>query len=63
VQEISSYSWTEEEVNGRLDKIMSVAFNALWAAAGKARLTLRAAAITLACRHILEARHLGGLYP
>ena len=61
--DISSYFWTEEEVNGRLDKIMSDAFNALWAAAGEARVTLRTAAFTLACRRILEARHLRGLYP
>lgn len=63
VQDISSYFWTEEEVNGRLDKIMSEAFNALWEAAGQARVTLRTAAFTLACRRILEARHLRGLYP
>ena len=63
VQDISSYFWTEEEVNGRLDKIMGDAFNALWEAAGQARVTLRTAAFTLACRRILEARHLRGLYP
>ena len=63
VQDISSYFWSEDEVNGRLDKIMSDAFNALWAAAGEARVTLRTAAFTVACRRILEARHLRGLYP
>ena len=63
VQDISSYFWTEDEVNGRLDKIMGEAFNALWEAAGQARVTLRTAAFTLACRRILEARHLRGLYP
>jgi len=63
VQDISSYFWTEDEVNGRLDKIMSDAFGALWEAAEQARVTLRTAAFTLACRRILEARHLRGLYP
>jgi len=63
VQDISSYFWTEEEVNGRLDKIMSDAFNALWESAAQARVTLRTAAFTVACRRILEARHLRGLYP
>ena len=63
VQDISSYFWTEDEVNGRLDKIMSDAFNGLWEAAEQARVTLRTAAFTLACRRILEARHLRGLYP
>ena len=63
VQDISSYFWTEDEVNGRLDKIMTEAFNALWDAAREAGVTLRTAAFTLACRRILEARHLRGLYP
>jgi glutamate dehydrogenase (NAD(P)+) len=63
VQDISSYFWTEDEVNGRLDKIMSDAFNGLWEAAEQAHVTLRTAAFTLACRRILEARHLRGLYP
>jgi glutamate dehydrogenase (NAD(P)+) len=63
VQDLSSYFWTEEEVNGRLDKIMNDAFNALWEAAAQARVSLRTAAFTLACRRMLEARHLRGLYP
>jgi len=63
VQDISSYFWSEEEVNGRLDKIMGDAFGALWEAAAQAHVTLRTAAFTLACRRILEARHLRGLYP
>jgi len=63
VQDISSYFWSEEEVNRRLDKIMSDAFSALWDAATQARVTLRTAAFTVACRRILEARHLRGLYP
>jgi len=63
VQDLSSYFWSEEEVNSRLDKIMSDAFNALWEAAGQAKVTLRTAAFTLACRRMLEARHLRGLYP
>jgi glutamate dehydrogenase (NAD(P)+) len=63
VQDLSSYFWSEEEVNGRLDTIMSNAFNALWESAQQARVTLRTAAFTVACRRILEARHLRGLYP
>ena len=63
VQDLSSYFWSEEEVNGRLDKIMSDAFTALWESAAQARVTLRTAAFTVACKRILEARHLRGLYP
>jgi glutamate dehydrogenase (NAD(P)+) len=63
VQDLSSYFWSEEEANGRLDIIMSKAFNALWETAQQARVTLRTAAFTVACRRILEARHLRGLYP
>ena len=63
VQDLSSYFWTEEEVNSRLDKIMNDAFSALWDAAAEAKVTLRTAAFTVACRRMLEARHLRGLYP
>jgi glutamate dehydrogenase (NAD(P)+) len=63
VQDISSFFWSEEEVNGRLDTIMGNAFSALWEAAAQARVTLRTAAFTVACKRILEARHLRGLYP
>ena len=63
MQDISSYFWTGEEVNGRLDKIMGDAFSALWQAAAEARVTLRTAAFMLACRRTLEARHLRSLYP
>ena len=62
VQDLSSYFWSEEEVNGRLDTIMSNAFNTLWEAAAQAGVTLRTAAFTVACTRILEARHLRGLY-
>ena len=63
VQDISSFFWSEEEVNGRLDSIMGNAFDALWESAAQAHVTLRTAAFTLACKRILEARHLRGLYP
>jgi glutamate dehydrogenase (NAD(P)+) len=63
VQDLSSYFWSEEEVYGRLDTIMSNAFNALWETAQQARVSLRTAAFTVACKRILEARHLRGLYP
>jgi len=63
VQDLSSYFWTEDEVNGRLDKIMNDAFSTLWEAASAAKVTLRTAAFTVACRRMLEARHLRGLYP
>ncbi len=63
VQDISSFFWSEDEVNGRLDTIMGNAFSTLWDAAGEARVTLRTAAFILASKRILEARHLRGLYP
>jgi len=47
VQDLSSYFWSEDEVNGRLDTIMSNAFNALWETAQQARVRLRTAAFTL----------------
>jgi len=42
---------------------MSGAFSALWETAQQARVTLRTAAFTVACKRILEARQIRGLYP
>ena len=63
VQDFSSYFWTEEEINRRLDRIMEEAFASIWDTAEKHRVTLRTATFIVACRRVLEARQLRGLYP
>ncbi len=63
VQDFSSYFWSEEEINRRLDKIMEDAFQAIWETATREKVTLRTATFIVACKRVLEARQLRGLYP
>jgi glutamate dehydrogenase (NAD(P)+) len=63
VQDFSSFFWSEEEINQRLDRIMSDAFEAIWSTSQSRRVSMRTAAYILACTRILQARHMRGLYP
>lgn len=63
VQDSSSYYWSEDEVNSKLERLMEEAFEAVWEAAETSKLSLRTAAFALACRRVLQARQLRGLYP
>lgn len=63
VQDFSSYFWTEDEINARLDRIMREAFDSLWDVKERHNVTLRTAAYIVACARVLEARALRGLYP
>ena len=63
VQDFSSFFWTEDEINERLDKIMMGALARIWDIADRHRITLRTATFTVACERILTAREERGLYP
>ncbi len=63
VQDFSSFFWTEDEINLRLDKIMVGALKRIWDTADKHRITLRTATFAVACERILTAREERGLYP
>jgi glutamate dehydrogenase (NAD(P)+) len=63
VQDFSSFFWSEDEINQRLDRIMREAFAAVWQVSRDKEVTLRTAAYIVACTRILEARELRGLYP
>ena len=63
VQDFSSFFWTEDEINSRLDRIMSEAFQSIWEVAAQRKVTLRTATFIAACERILQARQLRGLYP
>ena len=63
VQDFSSFFWTEDEINARLDRIMVEAFNRIWETADKDRIPLRTAAFVVACTRVLQAREERGLYP
>ena len=63
VQDFSSFFWTEDEINVRLDRIMVDAFKRIWETADQHRIPLRTAAFVVACTRVLQAREERGLYP
>lgn len=63
VQDFSSFFWTEDEINVRLDKIMVGALKNIWETADRHRISLRTATFAVACERILKAREDRGLYP
>ncbi|HWH73924.1 MAG TPA: Glu/Leu/Phe/Val dehydrogenase [Methylibium sp.] len=63
VQDFSSFFWSEDEINVRLDKIMVDALKKIWDTADRHRITLRTATFAVACERILMARQERGLYP
>ena len=63
VQDFSSFFWSEDEINARLDKIMEQALLAIWQKSEQLEVSLRTAAYAVACERILTARKERGLYP
>ncbi|MCU4582847.1 Glu/Leu/Phe/Val dehydrogenase [Acinetobacter gyllenbergii] len=63
VQDMSSYFWSEEEINERLDKLMVQAINDVWHKSSEKECTLRTAAFILGCERILKARKERGIFP
>ncbi|WP_323012166.1 Glu/Leu/Phe/Val dehydrogenase [Castellaniella sp.] len=63
VQDFSSFFWTEQEINHRLEAMMRAAYSGMSAVARQHGVSLRTAAFIVACSRILEARQVRGLYP
>ncbi|MEI2418292.1 Glu/Leu/Phe/Val dehydrogenase [Orrella sp. JC864] len=63
VQDFSSFFWSEEEINQRLERIMREAYASVSQTAKQHGVTLRTAAFIVACTRILQARQVRGLYP
>lgn len=63
VQDFSSFFWDEAEINRNLIKIMRDAFDKTWAVATEKKISLRTAAFVIACKRIIEARVVRGIYP
>jgi len=63
VQDFSSFFWTEDEINARLVRIMKEAFGGVWQVAQDNKVSLRTATFIVACKRILHAREMRGLYP
>jgi glutamate dehydrogenase (NAD(P)+) len=63
VQDFSSFFWTEDEINMRLEQIIVEALRGIWDTADKHDISLRTATFAVACERILMARQERGLYP
>ena len=63
VQDFSSFFWSEDEINVRLDRIMVEALDNIWETADRHKISLRTATYAVACERILMARQERGLYP
>ena len=63
VQDFSSFFWSEDEINARLDTLMVELLRKIWACADHYKISLRTATYVIACGRILDARQVRGLYP
>jgi glutamate dehydrogenase (NAD(P)+) len=62
-QNRSGVSWDEKEVNDRLEKVMTRAFQDVAAVSEREKLTMREAATVLAIRRVVEATELRSMRP
>ena len=63
VQDFSSFFWSEDDINLKLDRILVDALKHIWNTADAQKISLRTAAFVVACSRILMARQERGLYP
>lgn len=63
VQGIASYFWSLEEVNKRLESIITSAFNKAWNYAQKEKCSLREASMAFALKRLEKAMLMRGLFP
>jgi len=63
VQDMASFFWSEDEINERMDKIMTEAMVHVWDKAHEKECSLRTSAYIVACERILMARKDRGIYP
>ena len=62
VQDRIGYFWTEEEVNARLERIMTEAFQSVLEVAQTNKVHLRLAAFMVAIQRVVEVVQLRGIY-
>src|SRR5581483_1755613 len=63
VQGLQEYFWKEDEVNARLNEIVTRAFEETWATRDDRSTSMRMAAYGLAVQRVAEATVTRGLYP
>jgi len=63
VQDIQAFFWDESEVNQRLERIMSRAFETVWDATEKYQTNMRIGAYAVGVSRVAEATSIRGIYP
>jgi glutamate dehydrogenase (NAD(P)+) len=63
VQDLQSFFWDEDEVNQRLERIMTRAFRETWEMAAKHEVPMRLGAYMVAVERVAEATRTRGIYP
>jgi glutamate dehydrogenase (NAD(P)+) len=63
VQGLQEYFWKEDEVNARLNEIVTRAFDETWATVQERKVSMRLGAYGLAVQRVAEATVTRGLYP
>lgn len=63
VQNIQSVSWTEEEVNAKLERIMNNSFEAVYSIAQEKKVPLRTGAYLIAVDRVVKAKKARAIWP
>jgi len=63
LQYFNAFFWGKQEAKARLGGVLLPAFDQVWSLSRDQRIDLRTAAYLIACRRVLEARALRGLFP
>jgi glutamate dehydrogenase (NAD(P)+) len=63
VQALQAFPWTEVEVNERLSRIMTRAFNAVYETSKRYNVHMRTAALALAIQRVADFTRVRGIYP
>ncbi len=63
VQNLQHLSWSEEEVNAKLFKLIREAFIGVWEIAQEKKVTLRTGAYLIAVRRVVESIRMRGIWP
>jgi glutamate dehydrogenase (NAD(P)+) len=63
VQDLQSFFWEENEINNRLEHVITGAFNSSWEASKRLGVPLRLGAYAVAVERVAEATMVRGIYP
>jgi len=63
VQNLSAFAWDEDDINSKLSKVMTNAFNDVWQVSREKKVPLRMAAYMVALSRVVKAHKVRGLFP